>query len=372
VFGPEPLRPYIFLAAERVVRERYGVRIPASMIDYSKQSAQEIDEIRRNLTQGGYYDGAPPDLRPAPERLLMVDVKKVLRDSADRLAGYTGPQAKGEKGHHIVPERIAGWVRQFESDDLVDAALRIVQAIRVVGRGEVVASLSSFVESNPEFKGGSLCPFGLPKDSSYVAAYFAADVAAENGLTLRNLPEALVRDEPIVFVDDFIGSGGQAADVIQTWLGLPHNNDLGEERQTLGEREQEALRTHSLGFAFAAGKRTGAEALRATCGASGLTAKVAIHINDSQLPHAFDSDLFKDDDQRVGFRKACERIGRDLLVSTGTAPEKVDGRCLGYGNDAFLVAFLYNTPTQTLTCLWSGGTTNGFDWLPLLPRRKKL
>lgn len=371
IFGPAPLTPYIYLAAERVVREQYGVRVPPSMVDYSKQNSDRIDAVRGDLAEAGYYDGAAPDLKPIPDRLTKADVRVILARQTDRFAGYEGPSVKGEKGVHIVPARIEAWLRQFEDDDLVDAALRVVQAIHIVGRADVVASLGTFVESNPEFKGGSLCAFGLPKDSSYVASYFAADKAQEYELTLRDLGEALELDAPIVFVDDFIGSGQQSRNVVRVWLGLPPENDLGERRQTLGEVERELFKRHTLGFAFAAGKRAGADVLRATCTEVGITAKVLIRTDDTMLPKAFGASLFRSNEQEERFREACGRIGKDLLLSTGTAPDLVDGRCLGYGNDGFLVAFLYNTPTQSLTCLWAGGEAGGFPWLPLLPRRKK-
>ncbi len=47
------------------------------------------------------------------------------------------------------------------------------------------------------------------------------------------------------------------------------------------------------------------------------------------------------------------------------------GRALGYGNDAFLVLFGYNTPTQTLTCIWKDGMYEGVPWMALFPRRPK-
>jgi HD superfamily phosphohydrolase len=371
VFGPAVLRTYIYLASERVVRDTYGVRVPASMVDYSKQDSAEMDRVRRDLAAAGYYDDAAPDLKPVPDRLLMADVRVILARQTDRFAGYEGPSVKGDKGVHIVPARVEAWLRQFDDDELVDGALRLVQGIQVIGRSEVVASLGTFVASNPEFKGASLCAFGLPKDSSYVASYFAADKATELGLTLRDLSEALSLDVPIVFVDDFIGSGRQARNVLRSWLGEPLEDDLGERRQTLGEVEREALRRHELGFAFAAGKRDGADLLRTTCAELGISAKVSIRIDDAILPRAFGTGLFASEGQESRFRDAAVRIGGELLASTGMALEKIEGRRLGYGNDAFLVVFLYNTPTQSLTCLWSGGTAGGFPWLPLLPRRKK-
>jgi hypothetical protein len=46
-------------------------------------------------------------------------------------------------------------------------------------------------------------------------------------------------------------------------------------------------------------------------------------------------------------------------------------RALGYGNQAFLVLFPYNAPSQSLTALWATGDVDGAPWSPLFPRRKK-
>jgi hypothetical protein len=67
----------------------------------------------------------------------------------------------------------------------------------------------------------------------------------------------------------------------------------------------------------------------------------------------------------------CDEIGRQLLESQHVAAEKIAGRALGYGNNAYLIVFPYNVPTATLTLLWCEGKVDGIDWMPLLPRRKK-
>ena len=53
------------------------------------------------------------------------------------------------------------------------------------------------------------------------------------------------------------------------------------------------------------------------------------------------------------------------------SPEEIEQRALGYGGRSYLLVFPYNTPTQSLTLLWGEGTVDGWQWLPLLPRRRK-
>ena len=53
------------------------------------------------------------------------------------------------------------------------------------------------------------------------------------------------------------------------------------------------------------------------------------------------------------------------------AGKRAADRSFGYGNRAMLVAFPYNVPSQTLTCIWKQGVVNGAEWFPLIARRKK-
>ena len=101
-----------------------------------------------------------------------------------------------------------------------------------------------------------------------------------------------------------------------------------------------------------------------------------MHVSGDQLPQAFVGGAvrYETSEKREQFKQKCGEIGTQLLKHTGESErnqEWVEQRKLGYGNAAYLVVFPYNTPTQTLTLLWSKGKVNGWDWLPLLPRRPK-
>lgn len=368
VFGPASLAPMIYLAAEKVARIQEGLRTPSSMMDYAKQSDTVIDGVRRQLADRGYYDATPPDIRPKPQRLTRADVPMVLETVSERLSGYMGPTA-GATVSFIEATRIEGWVRQFESDQLVDAALRAVESIRIIGRSDVVNSVRSFLSDNPAFAGAALCPLGNPKDSSYVATYFSQDVAGGLGLAVTTLESALQTDRPVLFVDDFIGSGRQAVTVLESWLGLEPSFDLREDREALHPDVAERMRARPLGFVYAAGMADGADLLSARAHELHLDASVRIHVTD--LPRLTDV-TYEEEAQRDAFERACRAIGAQLLRSEGNVDVgSIPDRVLGYGNHGLLVVFPYNIPAQSLTCLWASGTANGFDWIPLMPRRRK-
>lgn len=376
VFTTRELAPYVYLASESVVRRRFGVRIPASVRAYAKEVGHLLDELRRELLESGFYDGAPFDLRPVPRILQRGDAGRRLDAVVRALGGYYGPDVSVEtrgKGR-IDTRHVRDWALQFQGEELVDAALRAAESIRLLGRAELSAALGGFVSENPEFSGGSLCPLGSTQDSSAVQVYYANDTARQCGLVTRSLLEALNSDGPIVFVDDFSGSGVQAANIVSGWLGLEPVRDLGETRELkLSPPLQVELRQRKLAFMFVAALDEGHYFLRQHLTQIELQDSIVWrHIAESTLPTIYDETLHADGPGKEEVVGSLRRIGEALLLSQGRAAEWASDRALGYGNRGLLVTFPYNTPSQTLTCLWAPGVVDGAPWLPLLPRRKKL
>ena len=63
---------------------------------------------------------------------------------------------------------------------------------------------------------------------------------------------------------------------------------------------------------------------------------------------------------RTELEERCRDIGMQLLDDNPRHDREWRAkRALGYGNEAFTVVFPYNTPTQTLTCLWKSGKVDG-------------
>jgi hypothetical protein len=86
------------------------------------------------------------------------------------------------------------------------------------------------------------------------------------------------------------------------------------------------------------------------------------------------------DDVPVGdeLREFLREVGKSLLLSTKGEREhhpwtskKCEESALGYNNDERLVVVEYNTPTGTITPIWSGGSYRNAPWLPLFPRRQR-
>jgi HD superfamily phosphohydrolase len=382
VFAAKEYATVAFLACEAVFHERYGIRTPPSVLDYVKVDRGHVDRLRGRLAERGFYQGKLHDLRPMPERLVKADVHVLSAGIADNLKafqGYVAPGADGAEGVRVNEERILAWLRQFPSDEDIESALRMLQAIKLLSREEIGQALAGFIAHHPEFQGGHVCPLGGPRDSSSIITYYAADWADRFEVHVNTLNQALSEGKsPILFIDDFVGSGRQAASIMKYLIGEPYEEALDEDHgKPLSGVLADELRKRQLGFLFVYGDQHGKSHLAEQLTGSGLKCTVEIHQEAGKLPRAFDgtSVTYQSAKARDRFRQLCNEIGEQLLKSELGASwdsAKIGQRALGYGNQAFLVAFPYNVPTQTLTLLWCKGKVDGRDWMPLLRRRKKI
>jgi HD superfamily phosphohydrolase len=381
VFAAKEYAAVTFLACESVFRERYNIRTPPSALDYVKVDKGHVARIRERLAGNGFYDGRPNDLRPSPDRLLRADVQALVSKIANNLRsfqGYVNPGSDTAEGAVVSPVRVRAWLRQFKSDEEIEAALRLLQGIKVLSREDVGRAFVGFITQHPAFRNGYVCQLGGPRDSSSIITYYAGDWVEEYGIRITTLDEALVGEEaPILFIDDFVGSGRQAVSIVKHLIGETCEEALDEDHgKPLSRALAEELRKRQLGFLFVYGDPVGKNLVTNELTQSGLRCSIEIHQEAGNLPRAFDGDAVKYQSNKVAqaFKLRCEQIGRQLLESglgASWPPKKINQRVLGYGNHGFLVAFPYNVPTQTLTLLWCKGEVEGSDWMPLLPRRKK-
>jgi HD superfamily phosphohydrolase len=370
VFTTRELAPYVFLASEIVLRRDHGIRIPDAMLDYAKQDKPAIEANKRRLAQKGYFRRLPSDLAPLPEAFQTPAAKARIDAVLERLQGYEGPRSsRTDKGLPLLTRRrIVDWLKQFGSE-FDDEPLKVLERVQMVGRDEVLGALADFFAEHGEtFADASICPLGTAKDSSAITAYYGGDLREHRVLSL---PEALTREEPIVFIDDFVGRGDQSVSILESWFAAESTTELHEDRgEPLGEGARDALRRRPIGFVFASGRPQGANSLTHAAETLGLDATVFLHTNPI-APRAFSGQM---SDNRSALRDRCREIGYQLLKDGTNRHNNAwrELRALGYGNEAFLVIFPYNTPSQTLTCLWQSGIVDGVEWTALFPRRKKL
>lgn len=370
VFCTEELAPYVFLASEVVLRRDHGIRIPETMHTYAKRDTAQIEAHKRALDKSGYFHALPSDLAPLPAKLLTPSAGRRVDQVLEMLQGYEGPRSsRSDKGLPLRSrQRVFDWLKQFGSE-FEDEPLKLLESLRMVGREQVVGTLEEFLDANEDqFRDASICPLGTAKDSSAITAYYSADL---RDVRVLSVPEALAQEEPIVFIDDFIGSGQQAISILEAWFGVEPTTDLHEDRRApLSVSSQAGLRDRRLGFVFASGMASGATALRKALDRLELDGEVLL-ASSPMAPRAFRG---AKSDLREKLMERCRDVGTQLLDDGEERHDEEwrEKRALGYGNEAFLVVFPYNTPAQSLTCLWKSGKVDGVDWTALLPRRTKV
>lgn len=227
--------------------------------------------------------------------------------------------------------------------------------------------MRGFFARHDSFRGCSLCQLGGPHDSSSIVSYYVNDLAPEFGFKPCQIQEALLPENcerPILFADDFTSSGNQATDIMKELMG--HETQLGEKHGLqLNEKERSALRTAKIGFLFVAGEPEGLTNLEKTLPEIGLGIPTC---------YAYIQALPRFDQSAGGaLVEWAKMIGKAALADDDPDhnEEWISKKCLGYGNNGYLLASSYNTPTQALTLLWKSGHPGKSSWKPLIPRRKK-
>lgn len=386
VFADAKIADMTFIAIERILRTEHGIQLPTSALEMSKRDADHIRALKAKLKTAGYYTDAPYDLRPEPVRLGHADIARSIQQFIPKFDIYQAPV--DEEGEHQArdPAEVATkkWLRQFDTDDDLECAAHVLTSLRMISRGDTVDAVKSFINAEPDFQGALVVPFGSARDSGAIHGYFAADLKGtliSECMTLEDAFQQQIRDRPIIFLDDFVGSGGQSRDILAAGFGRPDlRAQLGEDRNLFSADIQGFLRAAKLGFVFTAAWDDGLAEVTKITGELELDAKVFRHLGENEIP--FLEQVLSDftENQRDGFIKRSHDIGAALIRSESaqrlgeddeTYAIRIAGRALGYGNRGMLLASPFNVPTQTFTPLWAWGNVAGVRWSPLLPRRKK-
>lgn len=376
VFCPRELSDLVHVATEVVFRQMFGLRIPHGMRSYAKHNETHAVQIRDALFAAHFYDDKPRDLEPAPKRLRKADIPHRLAEIRDRFAGYSGPVVEGQEAGKVQESklsdgRILDWASQFP-DNLVDCALTVLESTKFIGRTEMNAALTNFAASYTGARPLSIVPLGGPKDGSAIMSYYSGD----NGLGWKaeTIENALIADDPIVFVDDFVGTGRSATGIMYGWLDETPPEPLNETRPPLPKDLADRLRTRPMSFVFTASLEEGIPYLESNLAALGLTAKGFSDNSQGTIPSL---DSLKADHPQLPwfeFKEFCTTVGFQTLEDDQKPDHDVkwrNARSLGYGNLGLLLVSAFNTPTATLTAIWSQGKYSGRDWAAVFPRRTK-
>lgn len=375
VFCPRELTGLCYVAAEKIIRLKFNVVLPQATIELSKQDPERITQLKRDLENAGYYEGIPFDIRPVPTRMGQADVDGFLNRIAAKLEAFDEPSAPvGARRAATIRARVENWLSQFRTNGEVDCAMTLLDRLRVLGRNDTRDGLRQFAVAHPEFVGATIVLLGDLKDSGAVQSYLSMDVDDIFPRVMTVEDAASKNDAPIVFVDDFLCSGGQLRDMLGNWFDIDamKSDSLREQRELFGEKEREYVRGRKVGFMFVAGWDSGKDSLRQSCQEAKIDATVFSHLSEGDIPFAFENCLDTHDQADIeAFKIKCREIGISLVEPECQNEAKAKSRALGYGNRGMLLVSRYNVPTGVLTCLWKSGHVDGTEWQGLLMRRGK-
>jgi broad specificity phosphatase PhoE len=245
---------------------------------------------------------------------------------------------------------VMSWVLQFDERDQ-SLATKLFLKLKYFNLTEVDRLCKALYAHLPEHVSADLdqaqfVGLGAAADSGGMLLYHYRvinNLPESNFITVDGLRDHLAatydrpsRPRHLVFLDDFIGTGEQAIELLSREL-----------KELLVMREFDYVGLHALvGFAESATRiKT----------ATSVDVRVSHTLTDKDKVFHEASDILTEDYfDRQRMKDTIEQYGKQLYP---IAP-------LGYGGTQALIAFYYNTPNNTLPVIWA----RSGSWRPLLPR----
>ena len=336
----------------------------------------------------------PPEVRDPVQRLaasmqgVMIDGRLLTREKVEvRIEAWINNFVQLGVEPELVVRALSA-VEMLYDDQILDRCLEIVTELHPEALDQqrvFFAPIGDATESSARIMRG----FNFMKG-------WAPDLP-----TLLDGPGIKQADRPvIIFVDDFLNSGGQLRKILEIWAGKrPHDGASPTSgRRPLGREGLEVMARARLLFVFRFAMEQGRARAEETLDALGWDGAVRCvgtlddHVGIFGKPDDLANIRVGGEDlvsnassvfrgtgckELTRFLAVCEQAGEALLRQRKPdwSEQKYRDRRLGYGNSAKLFLTQYNVPTCTLTCLWAGGRVEVMgrqvNWKPLVRRREK-
>jgi hypothetical protein len=267
---------------------------------------------------------------------------------------------------------VRAWLWQFPDVDLQESALRVLEAVHVITRSDRKAAFDAFEAETPTQVWCELTSRGKKTSSSSARiGYEAKDIgqAPEIGKLWELEPSKIRAQGTVVFFDDILCSGAQAASLLYCWFGRSDAAvSAGDHDDPLPDQLQALIREVGLTFFYPTGFQQGKELLE-KCGRD-LDISVTVFIHSNAAQNTLDSIDFECEDSKRRLINFLTETGERLLRSKHpTWPEEQAREfSLGYGGLRGTITSDHAVPTCTLVPLWEGSYDPERLWLPILPR----
>lgn len=258
--------------------------------------------------------------------------------------------------NQITPYDVIRWLFNFDDKD-VELAIQLLEHVVFLRDDDVKGRLYEQILKLPDDTRKHIVPLGKPGKSGVAVSYWIHGLmkrkelrkmrfhsSIEEFISYRNSVAWETQNDVVVYVDDFIGSGGSVVDA----LSLEENIV-----------RPEVLRDASSGRLYVIA------AVVMDNGYSKISQDIsgAIILGDLHCkgfdPHR---KVFGSYFKTKAVREMCYKYGEQLYK----------GCPLGYENTQSLVLMQHSSPNNTVPVLWSDNQYQGRNWIPLVPRNNIL
>lgn len=258
--------------------------------------------------------------------------------------------------NQITPYDVIRWLFNFDDKD-VELAVQLLEHVVFLRDDDVKGRLYEQILKLPNDTRKHIVPLGKPGKSGAAVSYWIHGLmkrkelrkmrfhsSIEEFISYRNSVEWETQKDVVVYVDDFIGSGGS----VVTALSFEEKN----------------VRPEVLSDACS-GRLYVVAAIVMDNGYSKITKDIsgAVILGDSHCkgfdPH---KKVFGSYFKTKAVREMCYKYGEQLYK----------GCPLGYENTQSLLLMQHSSPNNTIPVLWSDNQYQGRNWNPLVPRNNLL
>lgn len=258
--------------------------------------------------------------------------------------------------NQITPYDVIRWLFNFDDED-VELAVQLLEHVVFLRDDDVKGRLYEQVMKLPKDRTKHIVPLGKPGKSGAAISYWIHGLMKRNDLQSMNFHSSLeafisyrnsvaweTLNDVVVYVDDFIGSGGSVVEALSL--------------------DKKRVRPEVLSDACT-GRLYVVAAIVMDNGYSKITKDIsgAVILGDSHCkgfdPH---KKIFGSYFKTKAVREMCYKYGEQLYK----------GCPLGYKNTQSLVLMQHSSPNNTVPVLWSDNQYQGRIWTPLVPRNNLL
>lgn len=258
--------------------------------------------------------------------------------------------------NQITPYDVIRWLFNFDDED-VELAVQLLEHVVFLRDDDVKGRLYEQVMKLPKDRTKHIVPLGKPGKSGAAISYWIHGLMKRNDLQRMNFHssvEAFISyrnsvawetlNDVVVYVDDFIGSGGSVVEALSL--------------------DKKKVRPEVLSDA-SSGRLYVIAAIVMDNGYSKISQDISgVVILGNSHCKGFDphKKVFGSYFKTKAVRELCYKYGEQLYKDCP----------LGYENTQSLVLMQHSSPNNTIPVLWSDNQYQGRNWNPLVPRNNLL